>query len=147
MSRRIAAPAAVVWDLVTDIAGTPQLLSAVTSVEILSEPGQLTLGTTWRETRKVLGRSVTEQMCVTALIPGEFYAVASDAHRTVYTSTLSLIAEAPNVCTLTLTFSGQPAGVVSRAGAATLGRIFAPATRRALARDLADIAAAAERRA
>jgi hypothetical protein len=133
--------------LVTDIPGTPHVLSAVTSVEVLSGAGPLALGTTWRETRKMFGRTSTEQMSVTALIPGEYYTVVSQSHSAVYTSTVSVTARGPQECTLTLTFAAQPAGPVGRLGAATLGRLFAPATRRALAVDLADLAAAAERRA
>lgn len=146
MSRRIAAPAGVVWGLITDIEASPKMLSAVASVEMLTEPGPLMLGTTWRETRTVLGRPRTEQMRVTALIPGQFYAVVSDAHHGSYSSTLSVTPQGPDACTLTLTFRDQPAGMVGRLGTATIGRAFAPAIRRVLARDLSDIAAAAELR-
>jgi carbon monoxide dehydrogenase subunit G len=145
-SRRIAAPATVVWGLVTDVAGTVELLSAVTSVEVLTAPGPLALGTRWRETRTMFGRTATEEMAVIALVPGEFYTVASDSHGARYTSTVSVRPEGPGACTVTLTFGGQPTGRLGRFGAATLGRLLAPANRRVLSRDLADIAAAAERR-
>jgi hypothetical protein len=45
---------------------------------------------------------------------------------------------------LSMTFAARPSGLVARALAATLGRLFRSATRRKLERDLDDIAVAAE---
>jgi hypothetical protein len=46
---------------------------------------------------------------------------------------------------LTMTFGGQPSGLGGRVAAATLGRLFARPTRKALAADLDDIAQTSER--
>lgn len=45
---------------------------------------------------------------------------------------------------LVMTFGAEPLGMVARVMAATIGRLFEGATRKALAADLADIARASE---
>lgn len=142
VSRVIPAPAAVVWSLITDVAECPNYLSAVTAVEFLAGPNPIELGTSWRETRSMFGRSATEEMTVTGLIPGEQYTVTSQAHNAVYTSTLTVTTIDAGSCSLTLSFASNATGNLARLGAATVGRLFAPATRRALAADLDDIEAA-----
>lgn len=44
-----------------------------------------------------------------------------------------------------MTFGAQPQGIVAKVMSATIGRLFMGATRKALRKDLDDIAAAAER--
>jgi hypothetical protein len=63
-----------------------------------------------------------------------------------YESTFTLQPTGVEQCTLTMVFSGEPTSTMSRATAATIGRLFVGQTRQALERDLADIAAAAEAR-
>lgn len=142
-SRVIPAPAAVVWSVITDVGDCPNYLGAVTAVEILAGPNPIELGTKWRETRSMFGRSTTEEMVVTGLIPGEQYTVTSQAHNAVYTSTLTVTPIDAGSCSLALSFASNATGNLARLGAATVGRLFAPATRRALVADLVDIEAAA----
>ncbi|MFP4148951.1 MAG: SRPBCC family protein [Nitriliruptoraceae bacterium] len=143
-SREVAAPAERVWEVVTDIEGSVTVLSAVDAIERLDDGQGFTVGTRWRETRTMLGRQATEEMEVTAVdAPRTYTVVASDA-TTTYTSTITLEPRGAQRCLLSMTFAGSSSGLVARVLAATVGRVFAGATRRALEQDLDDIAARAE---
>lgn len=144
VSQRISAPAESVWDLITDLEGSAQVISGINTVEILSDPGPFAVGTRWRESRTMFGKEATEVMEVSALTPGESYTTVAESHGARYESSLTVLADGPDSCTLTMTFSGEPTSPAGKLMAATVGRLFAGATRKALAHDLSDIAAAAE---
>lgn len=55
--REIAAPQGRVWDTITDLATAPVTLSGVTRVERLDAGDAFGVGTRWRETRRMFGRS------------------------------------------------------------------------------------------
>lgn len=143
ISRRVDAPAAAVWELITDLDGSPQRLSGVESVERLSGP-EFGVGTRWRETRVMFGRRASEEMEVTAIEPPNAYTVAAASHGMSYVSAWSVAAVDEGESLLTMRFDADPETAVAKVAAATLGRLFAGATRKALVRDLDDIAAAAE---
>ncbi len=143
-SQHISAPAQSVWELITDLEGSAQIISGINTVEILSEPGPFAVGTRWRESRTMFGKEATEVMEVSVLTPGESYTTVAASHGARYESSLTVRAETPDSCTLTMTFSGEPTSMAGRVMSATVGRLFSGATRKALAKDLADIAAAAE---
>lgn len=147
VSRSIAAPAERVWDVLVDLSGSPEIISAIDSVEILAGPDPLGVGTRWRETRTMMGKSATEEMWVTAVDPGRSYTVVADSRGAAYQSRFELTPTGADSCTLALCFEGQPQGAGGRVLAATVGRLFLPMERKALERDLADIATAAEARA
>ncbi|MFP4310541.1 MAG: SRPBCC family protein [Nitriliruptoraceae bacterium] len=143
-SREVAAPAERVWEVVTDIEGSATVLSAVDAVERLDDGVGFEVGTRWRETRTMLGRQATEEMEVTAVdAPRSYTVVAGDA-ATTYTSTITVEPRGAEGCLLSMTFAGSSSGLVARVLAATVGRAFAGATRRALEQDLDDLAARAE---
>jgi len=144
VTRRIAAPADRVWALLTDIANSPQVMTAIESVELLTSPEEFGVGTRWRETRTMFGKRATEQMTVSALDPGSSYTVVAESSGAKYASTLVVVPEGDADCTLTMTFGGEPTSTASRIMAATVGRLFIGATRKALETDLADVARAAE---
>ncbi len=143
LSRDVAAPPDVVWGLVTDLDLAPEILSGVNSIERLDAGGQFGLGTRWRETRTMFGREATEEMEVTAFVPGRSYRVEAESHGAHYVSTVSVEPVARD-SRLAMTFAGRPTGVLAKIMAATVGRLFQGATRRALQKDLDEIAAAAE---
>lgn len=143
ISQRIGAPAAAVWDLITDLDGSPQRLSRVESVERLSGP-DFGVGTRWRETRVMFGRRASEEMEVTTIEPGSAYTVEAASHGSRYLSVLSVAATGEAESRLTMRFEADPETTIAKVTAATVGRLFARATRRAIARDLDDIAAAAQ---
>ena len=78
-----------------------------------------------------------------ALEPGRSYTVEADGRGAHYRSVLTVDPSGPGTL-LSMSFGGEPTGMASRIMAATVGRLFEGATRKAFERDLADIAAAAE---
>lgn len=143
VSRDVDAPAATVWAIITDLAGAPERLSSVIAVDVLEGP-EFRVGTRWRETRTMFGRTATEEMTVSAVEPGRSYTTEADSHNAHYTSAMSVTPTGAG-CRLTMTFEGQPHGFAARVMAVTLGWLLAGQTRKAMARDLDEIAAAAVR--
>jgi carbon monoxide dehydrogenase subunit G len=143
-SREVAASAGSVWEIVTDLDGSPAVLTAVERVERLDEGDGFGLGTRWRETRTMLGRQATEEMEVTAVDPPRSYTVVAVDGSTTYTSTITVDPLVSERCVLRMSFTGTSSGLAARILAATVGRLFAGATRRALQQDVDDIASHAE---
>lgn len=147
VTRTIAAPPVTVWGLITDIPNSPQVISGIDSVDMIGGPEGFGVGTRWRETRTMFGKEATEEMEVSAVSAGTSYSVIAASRGMRYESTLTLQPTSADACTLTMVFAGEPTSAVSRAMAATIGRLFVGQTRKALEKDLADIASAAEARA
>lgn len=146
VAREIDAPAQRVWDVITDLDGAPEVLSGVERVERLDGADGFDVGTRWRETRTMFGRQTSEDMAITAIEPPRRYTVVADSSGTTYTSTFEVAPLEDHRCRLTMGFGARSAGLAGRLLAATVGRLFLGATRKALERDLDDIAAAAEAR-
>ncbi|GAA2797809.1 SRPBCC family protein [Streptomyces showdoensis] len=151
VERRVAASPGRVWESITDLRDMPRVLSGVEKVEVLTQGG-FGVGTRWRETRRMMGKAATEEMTVTACEPPERYVTVADSHGMHYVNEITLHPEGPAVSagttTLRMTFSARPAhdrkpGLAAR----LMNRFGAKAVARALAKDLAEIAAAVESRA
>lgn len=142
--RHTAAPVQRVWDVATDLAGSPRVIKGIDAVEVLT-PGPFAVGTRWRETRTMMGRSATEEMTVTAVEPERSYTVEASSSGALYVSTFTFAPSADGGTDVAMTFGGRPTSTVAR----VLGAITAPlaklAVTKALQRDLVDIAEAAER--
>ncbi len=116
LTRTVAAPPQRLWEVVTDLDSVSRHISGISRIERLDGGNGFEVGTRWRETRTMFGREATEEMEVTGLEPGRSYTVEADGR-----------------------------GALARVLAATIGRLFEGATRKALQRDLDEMAAAAER--
>lgn len=143
IERRIAAPAERVWAVITDLEGSAERLSGVNEVEILERP-EFGLGTRWRETRTMFGKEATEEMEVTGVEPGRAYTAGAESHGSKYLTELRIGDAGDGVSILTMTFNAVPQSFAAKLMANTIGHLFRGATRKALAKDLDDIAAAAE---
>ncbi|GGX80500.1 SRPBCC family protein [Streptomyces fructofermentans] len=145
VERRVAATRGAVWEAITDLAGMQDVLSGVLKVEVLTD-GAFGAGTRWRETRRMFGKDATEEMWVTLSEPTERYVVEAESHGSRYRSEWELRAEGPATTTIRMTFSAVPTG----GAAGLLAKIMAPlgekAVAKAIAKDLADVAAAVESR-
>lgn len=139
-SRDVAAPAQRVWDVVTDIEGSPAVLSAVEGVERLDDGSAFGVGTRWRETRTMFGRRSTSEMEVTAVDEPRTYTVVAVDGATTYTSTITVDPLGADRCVLGMSFEARSRTTIGRLLTATVGRLFAGATRRSLQRDLDDLA-------
>lgn len=146
MVREVDAPVERVWEVMTDLEAAPQVLRGVTSIQRLDDGTAFGVGTRWRETRTMGGRSATEDLEVSDVVPGRAYTVTADSHGTAYTSTLAVEPVDEHRSRLSMTFDARSRTLMSRILSATIGRLFTGATRRALQADLDDLAAAARQR-
>lgn len=146
VERVIQAPPGRVWETMTDLTAWESVLSGVEKVEVLT-PGGFGVGTRWRETRRMFGKEATEEMRVTAVEPAERYRVEAESHGTRYISEFRLLTAGPETTTVHMTFTAVPPGGVKGLLAKAFGALGARAVRRAIARDLADVALAVEHRA
>ncbi len=142
--RDVDAPADAVWQVMTDLERSPQVVSAIGEVERLDSGDGFGVGTRWRETRQMFGREATEEMEVTAVEPGRCYTVEADSRGAHYTSTMRVEPVDERRSRVSMVFAGEPDGLVSKVFATTIGKLFEGATRKALQSDLDDIARAAE---
>lgn len=142
VERRVAAAPEQVWEVLTDLDRAPEVIRAVESVEVHTDP-PFGVGTRWTETRAASGRHATETMEVVEVEPGRRYVVEAVGTGSRYRSEFRLEPDADGT-RLVMTFGAEPLGMVARVMAATIGRLFEGATRKALAADLADIARASE---
>ncbi|MEO8283223.1 MAG: SRPBCC family protein [Pseudarthrobacter sp.] len=133
-----------VWTVISDIPGSAATLSGVKAVQMLTD-GPYGEGTRWKETRTVMGRAETVEMWVAKADPPRSTTVSAHQGGADYTTRFSL-AERDGGTDLTLTFGADVVKptVLSKVTMALFGRIGMSITRKALAKDLAEIAAKAE---
>lgn len=153
LTRHINTPADKVWAVISDIPGSAATLSSIDSIQMLTE-GPYAEGTRWKETRTMLGRAETVEMWVSRCEPPSPAAAGGGSGSTTvkalqggadYTTRFAL-AERDGGTELTVTFGAEVVKPtrLSKVTMAVLGPIGMRMTRKALARDLAEIAAKAE---
>lgn len=143
VTHEIRADPQAVWSIVVGMDDWVDVIEAIDSVERLDDGEEFGLGTTWRETRTMFGRKATEDMEVTEFEDGRRYATAAESHGSKYFSEIT-VEPIDDGCGITMGFRGEPQSTLAKVIDVTVGRLFMGATRKALARDLADIGAAAE---
>lgn len=144
LTQHVNASPEKVWAVISDIPGSAATLSGVESIQMVSD-GPYGEGTRWKETRSMMGRRETVEMWVSQADPPRSTTVKALQGGADYTSRFTL-AERDGGTDLTLTFGAEvlKPTVLSRVMMALFGRIGMSITRKALARDLAEIAAKAE---
>ncbi len=145
-SRTIAAPVHVAWGIFTDLPGRPAWLSTVDAVEVLT-PGEFGAGVRWRETRTLGGAAtVTEELVVTEVVPGERCVITSPGAGVDYELTYTFrpidVGRGKGGTTVEAVFEGQPASRTGKMLALFLGGLAARTVEGALRRDLDALAAA-----
>jgi Polyketide cyclase / dehydrase and lipid transport len=143
VTQEISAAPEVVWSIVVGMDDWVETIQAIEKVERLDDGDGFLLGTTWRETRTMFKKTATEDMEVTEFKDGVSYATAAESHGSKYFSEIS-VAPTDRGSRLTMAFRGEPQTTFTKIMDVTVGRLFMGATRKAFAKDLADIAAAAE---
>jgi carbon monoxide dehydrogenase subunit G len=142
--QRTSATPEQVWAVLTDLDSAAQTLSGVQSVEVLTE-GPYAVGTTWRETRTMMGRSETQQMQVTVVEPPHRTVITAQAGGVEYTTEFTVRADgAGSVIRMEFTGEQPDAGLVARLTWMVFGKLGSIFSTRILKGDLRDIAAAAE---
>lgn len=141
---KVAAPADRVWEIITNLERSPDFISAIDHVERLDPGSDFGVGTRWRETRTIFGKEATEELEITAVEPGRSYVVEADSHGAHYRSVMGVDPVSEVESRLWLTFDARPVTFVGKLMHVTIGRLFRGSTRKMLAKDLEDIARAAE---
>jgi carbon monoxide dehydrogenase subunit G len=144
VQRDILAEPAEVWAVLTDLDRFAKVLTSVDLVERVSGTG-FEVGTRWRETRRMFGKSATEEMWVAAIEPPTRMVVRAESKGTVYETVFELAPSSLGT-RLSVTFGAETtdASAGQKLTWALMGPLGAKATKSALEQDLADIAIAVE---
>jgi carbon monoxide dehydrogenase subunit G len=144
LTQHVNAPADTVWGVISDIPGSAATLSGIDSIQMLSD-GPYGEGTRWKETRKMMGRSETVEMWVSQAEPPRSTTVKARQGSADYTSRF-MLADRDGGTDLTMTFGAELVNPsrMSKLALALFGKLGMSMTRKALAKDLAEIAAKAE---
>jgi carbon monoxide dehydrogenase subunit G len=144
VSREVSVSPEALWELITDLDRSPNVISAVTAVDRLDDGASFGVGTKWKETRVIFGKEATEVLEVTAVDPGRSYTVEAESLGAQYRSVISIDPAPGGASVITITFGAESTGTVSKVLAGTIGKLFEGGTRKALVKDLDDIAVVAE---
>ncbi|WP_114908115.1 SRPBCC family protein [Ornithinimicrobium murale] len=147
LSRVIEASPERVWQVLTDLERAAETLSGVTSVQLMTD-GPYAVGTRWRETRTMFGRSATEEMWVAECDPLRHTEVRAESGGASYVTefTLTPLGDGGRA-ELSVRFGAEltSPSAVTKVAMRLFGPLAARATRKALEQDLTDIASAAAR--
>ena len=139
-----AAPVDVVWNLATDLEHLPEAIPGISGTEILSD-GDFGVGTRWKETRTMLGRQASEVMTITAIEQGRSYTAEAESSGMHYVTTWEF-APTERGTEIVMRFGGEATGTLTKVMSTVMG-FMAGSVRKTMARDMADLAATAERSA
>ncbi len=146
LSRRIAAPPEAVWEVLTDLGQSVRRLSQVTELHVMTD-GPYAVGTRWRETRRMMGASDTQEMVVVENDPLRRTVLeavdASTTYRTVFLLE-SLDGSAATLVTVTFGAEVTDPTRLQRLALKVVGPLGLKLTEKSLRTELDDIAAAAE---
>ncbi len=131
VARDVAASAETVWRILTDLDRAAETISAITELERLDGGTGFGVGTRWRETRIMFGRTATEELEVTRLEPGNSYVVEAESHGARYRSEMTVEPIEEAACRLTMSLGAEAQGTISKILASTIGRLFERSTRKA----------------
>lgn len=144
MTKRVAAPVDMVFDIATDIEHAAEHIRGIDKIERLT-PGPVGVGTQWRETRTMMGRQDTEMLEVIAFDRPHSYTIGCDSCGAYFKSTFRF-APVGNETDVTLEVDLEARSVFARL-MAPIGRMMFNATmRKCLEADLEDIKQVAESR-
>lgn len=132
-----------VWNVITDISNSVNVISGIEKIEILEQPSNGLVGLKWQETRTLFGQTATEIMWITDAVEHEYYKVRAESHGAVYLTDF-FITENGGESILKMVFSGEPQKFTAKLMSALTGFMFKNATEKALLQDLEDIKAAVE---
>ncbi|WP_084130331.1 SRPBCC family protein [Demequina sp. NBRC 110055] len=134
-----------VWSVVTDLDSAPEVMRNIVAVERLEGDG-FSVGTRWKETRRMFGRDEAETMWVSDIDEPRSYTVQSRAGGALYTTVFRLTpTEMGTELVVTFGAETEDPGMGQRVMMALFGKAAMKATRKALVEDLDDIAVAAEK--
>lgn len=139
----IRAPVEVVFDLLADIPAWPEVIPAITRIEVLNGDA-IAVGTNFRETRVMFGREAHEVMTVAEMERPFRLVLTAENHGARYRAEHRL-APASEGARLALSFEGIPITFAARLFQ-PIGRLMLPRVRRMLEEDLDALRTVAEQR-
>ncbi len=142
VSEWIDAPAARVFDLMTDMRAWPSVIRAIERIEVLTE-GPMGVGTRFRETRRMFGKDATEEMTVTGWEPGRSYTLGCTSCGVELASMVRVMPEGVG-SRLSMRTEGRAVSLGAKLMSGVMSWMMSGVMRRCLAQDLADIKKAAE---
>lgn len=142
VTRSIAAPPQRVWESITDFEHAADRISGIKSCEVLTD-GPVGVGTRFRETRAMFGKEATEEMEIVEFEPPSHYTVQADSCGMHYRSEMRVAPDGGG-SRLEMHMGGTPTTTMAKLMSPIMGRLFAGAARKAIAKDLDDIAAHCE---
>lgn len=146
VTRRVAAAPAAVWRVLTELEHATERMSQITELHVIT-PGPYALGTRWRETRRMLGSSETQELTVVDNDPLRRTVLEAVDGATRYTTTVTLEELEPGTTLLTMTFGATGAddpGALRKLAMRVVGPLGTKLTERVLRTEVEDVAAAAE---
>ncbi len=142
VSKRIAAPPATVFAIVTDLDHIPAVIPDIKSIERLT-PGPVGVGTRFRETRILFGREATETMEVVEFEPGARYATIANSCGNLYRAEHRFVPDGTGTL-LELEFTATAQTFVARL-MTPVGWAMKGIMKKLISKDLDAVARAAER--
>lgn len=146
LSRQVQASPEQLWTVLTDLDHAVENLSQVTEIHLITA-GPYAVGTGWRERRRMLGASDSQEQWVVENDPKRRTVLESASGSNRYRTTITLDPLDDGAATqLTLIFeaiSSRP-GALQRVAMKVIGPLGTTLTERALRTELNDIAEAAE---
>jgi carbon monoxide dehydrogenase subunit G len=140
VARRIAAPQQQVWDVISDIAGSAERITAIAAIEVLSGDA-IGVGTRWTETRLVSGRKFSETLEITKFDPPALYVVEGDSCGAHFTTDVCCTRDGDDATMLTMTMVSEPQTIMAKM-LSPLCKLATKSMRKMLDKDLDDIARA-----
>ena len=127
-----------IWNVITDIDGAVDRISAIESVNVLDRPESGLLGLKWEETRIMFGKSAKETMWITDAVENEYYQTRAESHGAIYISGLRIEA-ADGANKLIMEFDGEAQTLGGRIMSFLMGWLLKGFMVKAIQQDLNDI--------
>lgn len=112
VTRHIDAPIEVVFDTISDVRNFSRVVPEIQDVEFLTERHS-GVGTRFRETRRMRGRTSSTVLEVTEFTDDEKIRLVADSHGAIWDSEFKVRQHA-GLTELTLTMDARPHGLVAR---------------------------------
>lgn len=141
VQQRIDAPAERVFALATDIAGAAERIAGIEAIEVLTEL-PFGRGFRWRETRREMGRTATEELTIAAVEPPVSYTSECESCGCRFVTRFR-VEESGGASLASFEVTSRPLTLAARL-LSPLAGVVAATVKKAIARDLVDLKAAAE---
>lgn len=138
VSRQIAAPQENVFQVFTDLEKAPERIKGIVKLELLT-PGPVGKGTRFKETRKMMGMTATEEMTVSAFNPPNSYEIGCTSHGTEYLSTWNFLPDGQGT-RVELIFAWKPLTMMAKM-MGFMGGMMSGTVKKCLEDDLNDLKA------